>query len=255
MGNFKNNLIIFTMEDEMQNAMADEMAPMMEAEAADKPADDDVSIARAQELTPCCCCLCACSNEYTKDSRCCGCFPIKCGVITIGIFTVLLTIYLVTMNFFLILNEYIHWYFPVVILVLLVPLCIGSSFFVVFFTKDTASSRGKLFTACMFGIISTALIAVWIVCYYVFIYKNDTVFTGQGDPQTNAYSKMSKKFYLFVVLAETTALCISYSYFICVTNRYAQKMKGSDEGEATPVEEEKKDEPEPAKDMEMDAAM
>merc|ERR1711907_273753 len=220
MGNFKNNLIIFTMEDEMQNAMADEMAPMMEAEAADKPADDDVSIARAQELTPCCCCLCACSNEYTKDSRCCGCFPIKCGVITIGIFTVLLTIYLVTMNFFLILNEYIHWYFPVVILVLLAPLCIGSSFFVVFFTKDTAASRGKLFTACMFGIISTALIAVWIVCYYVFIYKNDTVFTGQGDPQTNAYSKMSKKFYLFVVLAETTALNFECEIFELLGHRH-----------------------------------
>merc|ERR1719171_2140049 len=219
------------MEDEMQNAMADEMAPMMEAEEK-KEADDDVSIAREQELTPCCCCLCACSNEYTKDSRCCGCFPIKCGVLTIGIFTVLLTIYMVTMNFFLILNDYIHWYFPVVILVLLAPMCIGSSFFVVFFTKDTASSRGKLFTACMFGIISTALIAVWIVCYYVFIYKNDTVFTGQGDPQSNAYSKMSKKFYLFVVLAETTALCIAYSYFICVTNRYADNMKGKEEEEA-----------------------
>merc|ERR1712046_172335 len=246
------NLIIFAMEDEMQNAMADEMAPMMEAEKpAEEGAGDDVSIAREQELTPCCCCLCACSNEYTKDSRCCGCFPIKCGVLTIGIFTVLLTIYLVTMNFFLILNEYIHWYFPVVILVLLAPLCIGSSFFVVFFTKDTAASRGKLFTACMFGIISTALIAVWIVCYYVFIYKNDTVFTGQGDPQTNSYSKMSKKFYLFVVLAETTALCIAYSYFICVTNRYAQKMKGEEEKE----EEEKKDEEEkPMEEMAGDMA-
>merc|ERR1712178_101625 len=202
----------------MNKAMADEMEPMMEAE---KPADgEDVSIAREQELTPCCCCLCACSNEYTKDSRCCGCFPIKCGVVAIGIFTVLLTIYLVTMNFFLILNDYIHWYFPVVILVLLAPMCIGSSFFVVFFTKDTASSRGKLFTA-------------------------------QGDPQTNAYSKMSKKFYLFVVLAETTALCVAYAYFICVTNRYAQKMKGADEGEP-PAEEMMMA---AAKDMEMDAAM
>merc|ERR1719163_2565794 len=151
------------MDEEMM--MMDEAAPMMEAEKMEEapPAADEVSIARNLEdtLTPCCCCLCSCSNEYTKDSKCCGCFPIKCGVLTIGIFTVLLTIYMVTMNFFLI----------------------------VFFTKDTASSRGKLFTACMFGIISTALIAVWIVCYYVFIYKNDTVFTGQGDPQTNAYSK------------------------------------------------------------------
>merc|ERR1719230_882660 len=233
--------------------MMDEAAPMMEAEKMEEAApEDQVSIARNLEgsLKPCCCCLCSCSNEYTKDSSCCGCFPIKCGVISIGIFTVLLTIYMVTMNFFLILNEYIHWYFPVVILVLLAPMCIGSSFFVVFFTKDTASSRGKLFTACMFGIISTALIAVWIVCYYVFIYKNDTVFTGQGDPQTNAYSKMSKKFYLFVVLAETTALCIAYSYFICVTNRYAQKMKGADEGEAKEEEMMMAAAEEPPKEME-----
>jgi hypothetical protein len=235
------------MDEENMEMMMDEAAPMMEAEKMEEameapPAEDGVSIARNLEdsLKPCCCCLCSCSNEYTKDSSCCGCFPIKCGVVTIGIFTVLLTIYMVTMNFFLILNDYIHWYFPVVILVLLAPMCIGSSFFIVFFTKDTASSRGKLFTACMFGIISTALIAVWIVCYYVFIYKNDTVFTGQGDPQTNSYSKMSKKFYLFVVLAETTALCIAYSYFICVTNRYADNMKGEEEAEA--MEEEKKEE-------------
>jgi len=234
------------MADEENNMNMDEAAPMIETEKKEEtPAveeeEEGVSIAREQELTPCCCCLCACSNEYTKESRCCGCFPIKCGVVAIGIWTVLLTIYLVTMNFFLILNDYVHWYFPVVILVLLAPMCIGSSFFVVFFTKDTASSRGKLFTACMFGIISTALIAVWVVCYYVFIYKNDTVFTGQGDPQTNSYSKMSKKFYLFIVLAETTALCVSYAYFICVTNRYADKMKGQDaeDAAAAAVEEEK----------------
>merc|ERR1711865_64274 len=133
--------------------------------------------------------------------------------------------------------------------ILLVPMCIGSSFFVVFFTKDTASSRGKLFTACMFGIISTALIAVWIVCYYVFIYKNDTVFTGQGDPQSNSHSKMSKKFYLFVVLAETTALCIAYSYFICVTNRYTQNMKGKEEEEEAEKMEEMMAEEKAAEEM------
>merc|ERR1712028_5477 len=247
MGNFKKNYYI-NMDEE--NMMMDEAAPMMEAEKMEdaQSGADEVSIARNLEdsLKPCCCCLCSCSNEYTKDSSCCGCFPIKCGVLSIGVFTLLLTIYMVTMNFFLILNEYIHWYFPVIILILLVPMCIGSSFFVVFFTKDTASSRGKLFTACMFGIISTALIAVWIVCYYVFIYKNDTVFTGQGDPQSNSYSKMSKKFYLFVVLAETTALCIAYAYFICVTNRYTQKMKGEEEEAAKAEEEEKPKEEEMA---------
>ena len=48
---------------------------------------------------------------------------------------------------------------------------------------------------------------------------------------------MSKKFYLFVVLAETTALCIAYSYFICVTNRYATNMKGTPDDDATKEED------------------
>ena len=70
------------MEDEMNAMMGDEMAPMMEAEKpAEEETAEDVSIARTQELTPCCCCLCACSNEYTKDSRCRGCFPIKCSLL------------------------------------------------------------------------------------------------------------------------------------------------------------------------------
>ena len=98
----------------MDDEKMDDMQPMMAAEdkAEEQVDEDGLSIAREHELTPCCCCLCACSNEYTRDSSCCGCFPIKCGVVSIGAFTVLLTIYMVTMNFFLILNEYIHWNFP-----------------------------------------------------------------------------------------------------------------------------------------------
>lgn len=224
--------------DEMDNMMGDGMAA---AEKMDDKMDDkksagskksdgtQESIPKEHVMTPCCCCLCVCSNEYTVGSSCCACFPIKCGVITIGIFTVLLTIYLITMNYFLILNDYVHWYFPVVLLVLYIPMIIGSSFFVVFFSKDTQSSRGKLFVACQFGIISTALACVWILCYYVWIYKSDTVYSGMGDPKDNVYTKQSKKFYLFVVLAETAIICTAYAYFICVTNRYADNMKGKNE--------------------------
>jgi hypothetical protein len=226
------------MEDDMAMApVMDDMEPMMAAEA--KPASekkskksDDVtqeSIPKEHVMTPCCCCLCVCSNEYTLGSSCCACFPIKCGVIAIGVFTILLTVYLITMNFFLIMNDYIHWYFPVVLLALYIPMIIGSSFFVVFFSKDTQSSRGKLFVACQFGIISSALACIWILCYYVWIYKSDTVYSGMGAPSDNVYTKQSKKFYLFVVLAETAAICVAYAYFICVTNRYTDNMKGKNE--------------------------
>jgi len=39
----------------------------------------------------CCCCHCVCANNKTQDLKCFGCLPIKCGIVGIGIFTLLLT--------------------------------------------------------------------------------------------------------------------------------------------------------------------
>ena len=77
------------------------------------------------------------------DEKCCICFPIKCGVTTIGVITLMLAFVLLVYNFFLILNDYFAWYYPVIILILYVPIIIGCSFFIVFFTRDKNSTRGK----------------------------------------------------------------------------------------------------------------
>merc|ERR1712127_46865 len=155
-------------------------------------------------LEPCCCCLCVCSNDKTVNSSCLGCFPIKCGVILIGIFTFVLACILVTYNFFFILNEYVAWYFPIVVLVLLIPLVISVFFFVVFFTKDTISTRGKLGPACQLALISIALAAIWTLCYFIFLYKKDAVYT---------------------ILAESIVLISLYAYFICICETYYSDMK------------------------------
>jgi hypothetical protein len=42
-----------------------------------------------------CCCACNCDNSYTRPYTCCGVFPIRCGVISIGIFIIILTLFLV----------------------------------------------------------------------------------------------------------------------------------------------------------------
>ena len=119
----------------MEGEMMDEMAPMMAAE--EKPMEevdeDGISIAREHELTPCCCCLCACSNEYTRGSSCCGCFPIKCGIVTTGILTLLLILSSFIEIFYFILNDYIHWWFVLVAVLLLIPAIIGACFLVTFF--------------------------------------------------------------------------------------------------------------------------
>ena len=45
-----------------------------------------------EEKEMCCCCICQCSTQETKDLSCCACFPIKCGLVTIGIVYIVLTV-------------------------------------------------------------------------------------------------------------------------------------------------------------------
>jgi hypothetical protein len=98
-------------------------------------------------LEPCCCCDCVCANVFTTESSCCGCFPIKCGAVTIGIITVFVTAILFTWYFFLFLNEYIHWWYVLVCLFLLCPILVGSSFVISWFTSDTKTTRTMLYTS------------------------------------------------------------------------------------------------------------
>ena len=140
-------------EEETQPMMMDEQKmdepEKMEDKKQSEKSDSSAKTAKHKDnLEPCCCCLCVCSNDRTEKYNCFGCFPIKCGVLCIGIFTLVFTCILCTYNIFFILNDYVAWYFPVVVLVLLIPLVIATFFFVVFFTKDSVSSRGKLGPAC-----------------------------------------------------------------------------------------------------------
>merc|ERR1712196_683181 len=113
----------------MMDPPAMETDPMMEKKEDDKKSkksEEPETADHNDNLGPCCCCLCVCSNDKTEESSCFGCFPIKCGVMAIGIFTFCMTILLCTYNFFFILNEYVAWYFPVVVLALLIPLVIAT---------------------------------------------------------------------------------------------------------------------------------
>lgn len=80
---------------------ADENSPMMDgmgAAAAGAAADalglnafgggddgSDKTVQRTPVRTDCCCCLCNCSNELTAGVKCCFCFPIKTGIVIIGL--------------------------------------------------------------------------------------------------------------------------------------------------------------------------
>merc|ERR1712072_474664 len=240
---YKYNIIMSDADKNDAGDKADEESPMMEDEAkeeTEKEESDNKSTASSGDdpvpkdiLSPCCCCLCVCSNEFTEDRSCCGCFPIKCGVVTIGIFTFILTLVLVCWNFFLFLNDYIHWWFTFIVLLLYIPLILGAAFFVCWFTEDTKGTRTMIMTSCILIIVSLVLVVSWYLIYFIWIYKRDGFYQGMGDPKDNVYSKSNKKTFLFTFLGETVGLLALYSYFLCVTTSYKIAMHGPE----TPAEE------------------
>jgi hypothetical protein len=119
----------------------------------------------------CCCCVCKCSEPETKDLGCCGCFPIKCGVIIIGFLIIVITVLVALELFAALLNDYIAWWYVAVAFLIIIPLFIAASFVVNFYVKDDEGSRGKLWVACQFVIISFTLLAIWNVLYFYYWYK------------------------------------------------------------------------------------
>ena len=71
--------------------MMDEGMALMEEKQEEAPQKLNLDeLALKEEGCLCCCCICHCSTSETKDLACCGCFPIKAGVVTIGVLTILL---------------------------------------------------------------------------------------------------------------------------------------------------------------------
>lgn len=145
----------------------DETKPLMALPKIPSPFDEKPYVPSDQtdrdtyNLSACCCCLCACSHDRVGDASCFGCFPIRCGVIFIGMFIFFLSIILLIQTFFGLANEYLPWWFTFVTLLLEVPIAIAASIAVYFFAKDKRSTRGKLRGAAILSIVSVFLWAVW----------------------------------------------------------------------------------------------
>jgi len=188
-------------------------------------APSDQTARDTYRLSPCCCCLCACSHDRVGDASCFGCFPIRCGVIFIGMFIFFLAIILLTSTFFGLLNEYTPWWFTFVTLLLLTPLIVSASIAVYFFAKDKRSTRGKLRGAAIMSVISIFLWMVWQLIFYLAIYKRDTVYSGYGHANDESnYIKSGKKQFIFTFLAEGFVLIGFLGYFIAVISQYVTLM-------------------------------
>jgi len=210
--------------------MMDEEAPMMEGSEkpamSEKPEDEldpEVYETRHDEiLDMCCCCICQCQEPEVRDLSCCGCFPIKCGVVSIGALTLTLSILLGIQYFYGLLNEYVTWWYIVVCLVLLIPLLVATAYYVAFFSKDTETTRTLAFAGCMQVIISVTLLAIWNTVYFLALYKNPLIYFGNTE---TGYIVLTKRQYFFWLYTFTAAVDFAYMYFICVTGTYSERLK------------------------------
>ena len=170
----------------------------------------------------CCCCFCNCSNKETRDLSCFGCFPIKCAIIMIGLFTVTLNFCLYVEVFYCLMSDTIAWWYVLVGVVLLIPLFLASTFFILFFADEDDNSRGKLATACILAIISLVLLQVWNLTYFLSWYKSQTIYFG--TPRLG-YTFSTKKAFLFWNLFITAWIVAFYGYWLCVCRRYKYALR------------------------------
>jgi len=207
----------------------DQMQPLMEAEpeadAKSASAKSSIYHRTIDQSEVCCCCICNCSDERTKNLSCFGCFPIKCGIVATGILTLLLILSSFIEIFYFILNDYIHWWFVLIAVLLLVPAIIGACFLVKFFNSDNSSTRSRVRDAYIFVIISYSTLAVWNIIYFNAWYKNGEVVAGG---EQTGYYRLSKKQYLFWSLFITVIIDCFYAYFICVNAHYKHALKGDE---------------------------
>jgi len=184
-------------------------------------ASEDAHHRNVKDGEMCCCCICNCSKPETVNLSCFGCFPIKCGIVCIGIFTLFLILSSFIEIFYMLLNEYIHWWYVLVALLLLVPTIIAASMLTAFFNNDTHERRSSLRCACILVIISFSLLAIWNIFYFQFWYKNADVMFGQPEL---GYVKQTKKQFVFWSVFFSLTIDGFYAYFICVVSHYKNAL-------------------------------
>jgi hypothetical protein len=230
--------------DEMgESPPAMDAAEAPEEKPAEKPAAGSVKSVKSVKAAPvaaaktvkvmtydaeedmCCCCLCKCSEPETKDLSCCACFPIKCGILIIGFLILVITVVITVELLACFLNEYLAWWYVAVAFLIIIPLFIASSFVVNFYVKDDEGSRGKLWVACQFVIISFTLLAIWNVLYFYYWYHHDSLYVGSAE---QGYTKKSKKVFLVWTLLITIVIDALFAYFICVCVNYSSARASPD---------------------------
>lgn len=210
----------------------------------DRLRDDDASKLDDKECRCTYLCInCLCSNNALRKLSCCGCFPISCGVYTIAVLIILLTILVFFEIFFMLQNDGMAWWYVFVCLCLLAPAVIGAAFCVMFIMRNRNWTRCLMVWACILFLISVVLIVSWNAIYFIFLSRKYQVTAGTEKigGHWGEYESTRKVYVFYMILFGLIVVAI-FSYFICVTWTYKEALENDDDDDSTEQSEKEEDE-------------
>ena len=171
-----------------------------------------------------------------KEKECCCCCPIKCGVTTIGILTIVYLFVEIIVIACYSASAYFDMYYWMVCLLLITPAIVAVVFWFIYWcfvdSEDQESEDGgrkRLVAAVWLTLAAAILLFFWNIIYIFCLYDYDEVYVGYGQPaepgsenDTNEnYYKVSKSDYVLEALFEAILVIGLFSYFVCVIHNYA----------------------------------
>lgn len=188
----------------------------------------------------CCCFQCMCSNKRLDDLTCCCCFPISCGMYTIAIIIFLLTVFLFTEVFFMLLDDEIAWYYVFVAVLTLLPAVVGCGFAVRWLMINTQTTRWYMIIACILICVSVVLLVGWNTWYFIEFYEAQRVVSGKL--QLGGEISTTTKVQVFYALLIACVILTFFAYFICVTCTYKDALYDDEDEEMEEEMEKMKEE-------------
>jgi hypothetical protein len=147
-------------------------------------------------------------------------------MICISLFLVFITVVYFTEYFWHFMNEYLHWWYTLVCLIILIPLLISAFFVIGWLTGDSKATRKLLYWATVLALTSVIILCIWNVTYLLGLYKFEDYYYGSGDIDSHHYSKINKKFYIVIDIFKSIIIMGVLLCFRGYTDTYEEINRG-----------------------------
>ena len=132
-------------------------------------------------------------RKRSDNETCCFCCPLVIGITLIKLillaYCLFETIEVIIYHF----NEYVDWWFPVVLDALIIPMWVGMILFWCCTNRRTKEERIYTLYACIIAILTAVAVSTWNICYFLLLYKKKVIYLGYGDSDDpDNYSRIGK---------------------------------------------------------------